>query len=65
MPCYRQYVSVLEAILIIILVFNLTVGVLCEEEKGGNLSENKYGLRQKRLMRSSTKSETTIEDIVS
>ena len=65
MRCCRQYVLLLKAILITILVVNSFLGILGAEDKDGNLSENKYGRKQRRIMRTSSNSESALEDIVS
>ena len=64
MPCCRQYVLVLKAILITILVVNSFLGILGAEDKDSNLSENKYGRKLRRL-RTSSNSESSLEDTVS
>ena len=65
MLCFRQYVSVLKAILITILLVNSFLGILGAEDKDGNLSENRYGRKLRRIMRTSSNAESSVEDIVS
>ena len=65
MRCCRQYVLVLKAVLITILVANSFLSALSAEDKDGNLSENRYGRKLRRIMRNSSNSESSLEDSVS